>query len=114
MCDPFPCQGKQDGCVTEVMTRRALVDLLLAHRLVVAWLTRDLTALAQAEIGARIADNGDRLQRLLGGAETDAAGQVRAAAAVGALTRPLVALAAQDLSALRDTLVTAALAPLSA
>src|SRR5690242_10407112 len=72
----------------------ALVDLLLAHRPVVAWLTRDLTALAQPEIGARIADNGNRLQRLLGGAETDAAGQVRAAAAVGALTWPLATLAA--------------------
>ena len=92
----------------------ALVDLLLAHRPVVAWLTRDLTALAQPEIGARIADNGDRLQRLLGGAETGAAGQVRAAAAVGALTRPLAALAGQDLSALHDTLVAAALAPLNA
>lgn len=112
LLDAYP-----DGPLTAPARRElvcALVDLLLAHRTVVVWLTRDLTALAQAEIGARITENRDRLQWLLGGTETDAAGQVRAAAAVGALTWTLVALATQDLSALRDTLVTAALAPLGA
>jgi hypothetical protein len=54
------------------------------------------------------------LQRLLAGGDASLDGQVRVAAAVGALLGPLVALETQDLSALRDRLVTAALAPLSA
>ena len=95
----------------------ALTDLLLAHRSVVAWLARDLTALAQPEIGDRLAALAAHLQRLLAGADSSLAGQVRVAAAIGALMGPLVALDALDtqaLSALRDTLVVAALAPLSA
>jgi AcrR family transcriptional regulator len=95
----------------------ALSDLLLAHRPVVAWLTRDLTALAQPGIGDRLAAHAAHLQRLLGGTDRGLAGQVRVAAAVGALLGPLVALMALDtpaLSALRDTLVAAALAPLDA
>lgn len=95
----------------------ALTDLLLAHRPVVAWLARDLTALAQPEIGGRIATLAAHVQRLLAGADASLAGQVRVAAAVGALLGPLVAVVAldtQSLSARRDTLVAAALAPLSA
>ena len=45
----------------------ALTDLLLAHRPVVAWLARDLTALAQPEIGDRIAAHAAHVQRLLAG-----------------------------------------------
>ncbi len=92
----------------------ALTDLLLAHRRVVAWLARDLTALAQPEIGDRIAGHAAHVQRLLAGDDASLAGQVRVAAAVGALLGPLVALDTQALNALRDTLVAAALAPLSA
>lgn len=92
----------------------ALTDLLLIHRPVVAWLARDLTALAQPEIGDRIAAHAARMQRLLAGADASLAGQARVAAAVGALMGPLVALDTQVLSRLRDTLVAAALAPLSA
>jgi AcrR family transcriptional regulator len=92
----------------------ALTDLLLAHRPVVAWLTRDLTALAQPGIGDRIAAHAAHLQHLLAGADASLAEQVRVAAAVGALMGPLVALDAPALSALRDTLVAAALAPLGA
>jgi AcrR family transcriptional regulator len=91
----------------------ALADLLLAHRPVVAWLTRDLTALAQPGIGDRIAAQAAHLQRLLAGSDASLGGQVRVAAAIGALMGPLVALDAPDLSARRDTLVAAALAPLS-
>jgi AcrR family transcriptional regulator len=94
----------------------ALTDLLLAHRPVVAWLARDLTALAQPEIGDRIVAHAAHVQRLLAGTDAGLAGQVRVAAAVGALLGPLVALVAletQALSALRDTLVAATLAPLS-
>jgi AcrR family transcriptional regulator len=92
----------------------ALTDLLLAHRRVVAWLARDLTALAQPEIGERIAALAAHVQRLLAGADASLVGQVRVAAAVGALLGPLVALETQSLSAQRDTLVAAAVAPLSA
>ncbi len=92
----------------------ALTDLLLAHRRVVAWLARDLTALAQPEIGERIAAQVAHVQRLLAGDDASLAGQARVAAAVGALLGPLVALETQSLSALRDTLVAAALAPLRA
>jgi AcrR family transcriptional regulator len=109
--------GYTDGPLTAPARRKvvdALTDLLLAHRPVVAWLARDLTALAQPEIGHRIMAHMTHLQRLLAGADTSLAGQVRVAAAVGALLGPLVALDTQALSALRGTLVAAALAPLSA
>ena len=90
----------------------ALLDLLLAHRPVVAWLTRDLAALAQPWIGARVEANTDRLQRLLAGADRGGAGQVRAAAAVGALTRPVAVLDDLDLGDLRGTILAAALGAL--
>jgi AcrR family transcriptional regulator len=110
-------EGYTDGPLTAPARREvvyALTDLLLAHRPVVAWLARDLTALAQPEIGDRIAAHVAHLQRLLAGGDASLAGQVRVAAAVGALLGPLVALETQALSPLRDTLVAAALAPLSA
>jgi AcrR family transcriptional regulator len=91
---------------------RALIDLLLAHRPVVAWLTRDLSALAQPGIGARVEANTERLQRLLAGANPGGVGQARAAAAVGALTRPVAVLDELDLGDLRGTLVAAALGAL--
>jgi AcrR family transcriptional regulator len=92
----------------------ALTDLLLAHRPMVAWLARDLTALAQPEIGERITAQAAHLQRLLAGPDASLGGQVRVAASIGALVGPLVALDAHALSAKRDTLIAAALAPLSA
>lgn len=67
----------------------ALVDLLLAHRSVVAWLARDITAVAQPRIGERVTANAAYLQWLLVGADVGLQGQVRVAAAVGTLTRPL-------------------------
>jgi AcrR family transcriptional regulator len=106
-----------DGPLTAATRREvvyALTDLLLAHRLVVAWLARDLTALAQPGIGDRLVAHAEHLQRLLAGADASLAGQVRVAAAVGAVMGPLVALDAQTLSAVRETLVAATLAPLSA
>ncbi|HEV8193510.1 MAG TPA: TetR/AcrR family transcriptional regulator [Ktedonobacterales bacterium] len=106
-----------DGPLTAPAQREvvdALTTLLLAHRPVVAWLARDLTALAQPEVGNRITAHVTHLQRLLAGGDASLDGQVRVAAAVGALLGPLVALDTQDLSGLRDTLVAAALAPLSA
>lgn len=104
--------GYGDGPLDAAACREllsALLDLLLSHRLVVAWLTRDLGALAQRGIGARVADNADRLQRLLVGADTDGTGQVRAAAAVGALTQPFAVLPNLDLGALRGAILAAAL-----
>jgi AcrR family transcriptional regulator len=91
----------------------ALTDLLLAHRPVVAWLARDLTALAQPGIGDRIAALVAHVQHFLAGADASLAGQVRVAAAIGALLGPLVALDTQALSALRETLAAAAMASLS-
>jgi AcrR family transcriptional regulator len=105
-----------DGPLT-VLARRevvdALTDLLLAHRVVVAWLARDLTALAQPGIGDRIATQAAHVQLLLAGNDVSLGGQVRVAAAIGALLGPLVALDIHALSAQRDTLLIAALAPLS-
>ena len=107
--------GYTDGPLDAAARRElvhALLDLLLAHRPVVAWLTRDLSALAQPAIGERVEANTERLQRLLAGADQSVAGQVRAAAAVGALMRPVAVLDELDLSALRDTLLAAALGAL--
>src|SRR5256884_3219028 len=118
LADPFldgECtllEGYTDGPLADAARRAlasALIDLLLAHRPVVAWLTRDLSALAQPGIGARVAANTERLQRLLGGAGPDGVGQVRAAAAVGALTRPVAVLEDLDLGDLRGTILAAAL-----
>lgn len=106
-------EGPLDAALRRELLR-ALIDLLLAYRPIIAWLTRDLAALGQPGIGAGVAANADRLQRLLVGADTDEAGQVRAAAAVGALTRPFTVLPDLDLSALHDTIVAAALGALGA
>lgn len=106
-----------DGPLTAPARRElvgALIDLLLTHRPVLAWLTRDLSALAQPGIGDRFAANTAHLRRLLAGDDASLARQVRVAAVVGAMMRPLVALDAPDLSGQRDTLVAAALAPLEA
>jgi AcrR family transcriptional regulator len=107
--------GYSDGPLDAAARRefvRTLIDLLLAHRPVVAWLTRDLSALAQPGIGERVEANTDRVQRLLAGADQSVAGQVRAAAAVGALTRPVTVLHDVDLSMLRGTIMAAALGAL--
>ena len=107
--------GYTDGPLDDAARRAltsALIDLLLAHRPVVAWLTRDLSALAQPGIGARVAANTERLQRLLAGADPGGVGQVRAAAAVGALTRPVAVLEDLDLGDLSGTILAAALGAL--
>ena len=107
--------GYTDGPLADAARRAlasALIDLLLAHRPVVAWLTRDLAALAQPAIGARVEANTERLQRLLAGADQSVAGQVRAAAAMGALTRPVAVLNDVDLGDLRGTILAAALGAL--
>ena len=107
--------GYTDGPLDDAARRAltsALIDLLLAHRPVVAWLTRDLSALAQPEIGERVEANTERLQRLLAGSDQSVAGRVRAAAAVGALTRPVAVLNDVHLSDLRGTILAAALGAL--
>ena len=107
--------GYTDGPLDDAARREltsALIGLLLAHRPVVAWLTRDLSALAQPEIGERVEANTERLQRLLAGSDQSVAGQVRAAAAVGALTRPVAVLNDVHLYDLRSTIVAAALGAL--
>jgi hypothetical protein len=76
-----------DGPLTAPARREvvyALTDLLLAHRPVVAWLARDLTALAQPEIGERIAAQAAHVQRLLAGDDASPARKVRVAAACAA------------------------------
>jgi len=90
----------------------AMVDLLLAHRSVTAWLARDVSAPTESGIGARIAENDRRLERLLI-AEPGATGRVRAAATIGALTRPFTVLPDTDLDQERDTIVAAALGALA-
>lgn len=92
----------------------ALVDLLLCYRPIVAWLARDITAAAQPGIAERVAAQTQRVQRLLLVSMADGAAQVRAAAAVGALTQPFTALSDVDLGAVRGAIVTAALAALGA
>src|SRR5437868_1607324 len=121
LADPFlewECtllEGYTDGPLADAARRAlvcALIDLLLAHRPVVAWLTRDLSALAQPEIGERVEANTERLQRLLAGSDQSVGGQVRAVAAVGALTRPVAVLNDVHLGDLRGTILAAALGAL--
>ena len=63
-------------------------------------------------MGERVAATTERLQRLLAGADQSGVGQVRAAAAVGALTRPVAVLEDLDLGDLRGTILAAALGAL--
>ena len=121
LADPFIdaegllLDGYGDGPLDSATLRdllRALIALQLEHRPVVAWLTRDIAALAQPGIEARVAENATRLQRLLVGVDTDGIGQVRAAAAAGALTRPFTALPDLDLGPFRDAVASAALGAL--
>src|SRR2546423_13102280 len=92
LADPFlegECTllaGYSDGPLDAAARRAlvcALIDLLLAHRPVVAWLTRDLSALAQPGIGAPAAGETPQLPRVHGGGEPSAAGAARGAAAAG-------------------------------
>lgn len=72
----------------------AFADLLFAHRSVVVWLSRDVSALVQPEINAHIAANNEHLRSLLASPGDGMIGQIRVAAAVGALVIPFAVLAA--------------------
>lgn len=91
---------------------RALLEgylgLLLGHRPLVALVVQDAAVVNHPAVGRRLAEQHRRLQALLVGPGADAAAEARAAAAVGALRRPLLVLPEADFSRLRDVLVDAA------
>ena len=71
------------------MARRLVegyVDLLFDLRPLVAWLRDDLSVRAHPAVGPVLASEGERLRRLLGGADMSFEEQVRITAALGALS----------------------------
>jgi AcrR family transcriptional regulator len=123
LADPFldAEQALLDGYGADPLTAtarralvRALADLLLEYRPIVAWLAQDITAAAQPGIAERVAEHAERVQQLLVGCTAGGAARVRAAAAMGALTRPFTALPDLDLDVVQDTVVAAALDALGA
>jgi AcrR family transcriptional regulator len=88
------------------------LDLLLAHRPVMCLLSRDISTLNHPAVHKRATDQADALTRLLAGPRGGEPAQVRAAAAFGALRRPLIHLPEFDFSELRRMLVEGALAVL--
>ena len=98
--------------------RRALLgeylEVLLEHRELFRLLGRDVGALNRQGIGARMQEQDRRLQALLVGPAAKGRAQVQAAAALGALRHPVIALPEKELEAERESLLDAAMAALTA
>jgi AcrR family transcriptional regulator len=94
--------------------RRALeayYDLIVGHRAIYLLVSSDPAVRGHPEVGPRVAAQSDRLLDLLAGNGADRGRRVRAAAATGALRRPL-RLADVDPERDRDLIVSAALGAL--
>jgi AcrR family transcriptional regulator len=113
-----------DTCIQDhtpaasAQTARSLLDayltVLLAHREVVPLITTDVAVLNHPSIGPRLHAQNQQLQSLLAAPDPSPSGRLRAAAALGAIWRPLIAESQVDLTD-RDhqhTLVDAAVATL--
>jgi AcrR family transcriptional regulator len=87
----------------------SFADLLLEHRAMVRFISRDVSALSQGAIRQRTEEQTRRLRTLLTGPRGGVAAEVRATAAVGVLSRPVVTLPEVDLDGFRDMLIDAAM-----
>ena len=63
----------------------ALIDYLLRHRSLVAYVSRDLAVLARPAIAERADERRRRMEQLLTGTDLDSNGRVRVSVAVGGL-----------------------------
>lgn len=100
----------------ELARRRMLgeyLDLLIEDRPIIRLLAQDITSRGQGDIDHRVKSAQAALCRLLSGSQPTRAAEVRAASALGALSRPLVMLPKTDVRSHKEMLVKAALAVLS-
>ena len=120
-----PLLDALDACIQDhptpaasAQTARQLLDaylaVLIAHREVVPLVTADVAVLNHPTIGPRLRAQNQQLHSLLAAPEASPSARLRAAAALGAIWRPLIAEPQIDLSDPTDqhTLIDAALATL--
>jgi AcrR family transcriptional regulator len=86
----------------------ALVRLLLRHRQVVQLIVSDVSARSHPAVQAAMVDFNGGMAELLTGGEPDVRQRLRAAAALGALFRPIIWMDPEELAPLEDELVAAA------
>lgn len=89
------------------------LQLMLEHRMQFAVVVNDPAVAHHAELGARIDEQHRRLRALLVGADAGPADDVRAAAALGALRRPVLAYPWVDPGDIEDVVIDAAMAVLA-
>jgi AcrR family transcriptional regulator len=99
--------------------RQLLTDyltVLTAHRDIVTWVATDVAVLNHPKLGPRIRDQNRQLRTLLVAPDPSVPATLRAAAALGAIWRPLITEPEIDLAHTphRQTLIDAALATLDA
>jgi AcrR family transcriptional regulator len=93
-----------------------VLDLLLAHRGVFGLLTSDVSARSHPEISERIDESERLVFRFIAGgsAPRDPAHVIRAVAAIGAMSRPIVVLGEIDMSGHRALILDAAVSAYNA
>lgn len=96
----------QDGDMARRLVE-GYIDLLFDQRPLVAWLRDDFAVQAHSAIGPVLASEGERLRRLLGGADMSFEEQVRVTAALGALSAGVASFPDAGSSELRGPLLEA-------
>ena len=107
-----------DPPVSAAAARRLLGDYLMvltAHRQIVTWVATDVAVVNHPEIGPRIRAQNRQLRTLLVAPDPSVAATLRAAAALGAIWRPLITEPEIDFTdpTYQQTLIEAALATLN-
>ncbi len=104
--------GQLRGGAQELLER--YLDILIVHRDAASLMVRDISVINHPALDGRVENAQRRLRLLLTGAAADANATARAAAALGALRRPILVLPVEELDQARPVLVSAALAALGA
>ena len=86
----------------------AYLDLLLDQRELMLFLDRDVSALHHPAVEGRIKELTGALLGLLAGPRGGQAAKIRAAAALGALLRPLIQFPEEDMDKYKDMLISGA------
>ncbi len=102
--------GKLRGGAQELLGR--YLDILIDHRDAASLLVRDISVINHPALDGRVDNIQRRLRHLLAGPAADPDATARAAAALGALRRPVLVLPVDELHQVRPVLLSAALAAL--